>query len=232
MIYGNNNSVRLYGKVADNFLESVGVSIFDDGDIAIGESIFDLSTACDILEENGVILCEDCIVLEGEQAEEYKARKAKEKADAKKAYDERNKPNKYQYGTTKGDKYPGYNNHSHKDIDRSLKADEMISRTRDRYFGDSKKHNKNVRDAIHRLEDLERNTPYDKRGNSAYQAEKKRYEDAVNKADKTHNQNMKTYDNDVYRSTMRYLKNQDRIARSKKSTVQHNSTIFSNVEII
>lgn len=81
MIYGNNNSVRLYGKVADNFLESVGVSIFDDGDIAIGESIYDLSTACDILEENGVILCEDCIVLEGKQAEEYKARKAKEKDD-------------------------------------------------------------------------------------------------------------------------------------------------------
>ena len=76
MIYSNNSSVKLYGEVADNFLESVGVSIFDDGDIAIGESIFDLSTGCDILEENGVILCEDCIVLEGKQAEEYKARKA------------------------------------------------------------------------------------------------------------------------------------------------------------
>ena len=78
MIYGNNSSIKLYGEVADNFLESVGVSIFDDGDIAIGESIYDLSTACDILEENGVILCEDCVVLEGKQAEEYKARKAKE----------------------------------------------------------------------------------------------------------------------------------------------------------
>lgn len=80
MIY-NNSSVKLYGEVADNFLESVGVNIFDDGDIAIGESIYDLSTGCDILEENGVILCEDCIVLEGKQAEEYKARKAKEKED-------------------------------------------------------------------------------------------------------------------------------------------------------
>ena len=82
MIYGNNVAtsapIRLYGVVADNFLESVGVSIFDDGDIAIGESIYDLSTACDILEESGIVLCEDCIVLEGKQAEEYKARKAKE----------------------------------------------------------------------------------------------------------------------------------------------------------
>lgn len=85
MIYGNNGAtstpVRLYGEVADNFLESVGVSIFDDGDIAIGESVYDTETACDILEESGIVLCEDCIVLEGKQAEEYKARKAKEKAD-------------------------------------------------------------------------------------------------------------------------------------------------------
>ena len=81
MIYGNNNGitpVRLYGEVADNFLESVGVSIFDDGDIAIGESVFDMDTACDILEENGVILCEDCIVLEGKQAEEYLRNKQKQ----------------------------------------------------------------------------------------------------------------------------------------------------------
>ena len=89
MIYGNNGitPTRLYGEVADNFLESVGVSIFDDGDIAIGESIFDLSTGCDILEENGVILCEDCIVLEGKQAEEYKARKAKEREEEANKYD-------------------------------------------------------------------------------------------------------------------------------------------------
>ena len=67
MIYGNNgNPTRLYGEVADNFLESVGVSIFDDGDIAIGESIVDLSTGCDILEENGITLCEDYILVEGE----------------------------------------------------------------------------------------------------------------------------------------------------------------------
>lgn len=91
MIYGNNGAtstpVKLYGAVADNFLESVGVSIFDDGDIAIGESVFDLETGCDILEENGVILCEDCIVLEGKQAEEYKARKAKEREEEAKKYD-------------------------------------------------------------------------------------------------------------------------------------------------
>ena len=199
MIYGNNNSVKLYGEVADNFLESVGVGIFDDGDIAIGESIFDLSTGCDILEENGIVLCEDCIVLEGKQAEEYKARKAKEKADAEKVkgdelkFDSEN--NKYMYGTKIGKNYP------RRKVSRDDARGDLL------------------------------------RMNTARNIENKAYRDYQDKYDKDHNPNHLRRSVDVdtiatHRSIMRNLKNQDRIAKSKKSTVQHNSTIFSDIEII
>lgn len=210
MIYGNNGTtstpVRLYGAVADNFLESVGVSIFNDGDIAIGESIFDLDTACDILEESGVILCEDCIVLEGKQAEEYKARKAKEKTDAEKAYRDRNinsTNNKYDYGTTKGKNYPKNNKYSLQDWDRADRADAMIEKARNKYA---------ITHAIH-------DGPFSNK-------------DAKAKADKAFHQYLRTHDDDVYRSAMRKLKREDKKKRSNNPTVQHNSTVFSDIEIV
>ena len=209
MIYSVNNGitpVRLYGEVADNFLESVGVSIFDDGDVAIGESIFDLDTACDILEESGVILCEDCIVLEGKQAEEYKARKAKEKADAEKAYRDRNinsTTNKYDYGTTKGKNYPKNNKYSFQDWDRADRADAMIEKARNKY---------SITHAIH-------DAPFGSNKDKA-------------KADKAFHQYLRTYDDDVYRSAMRKLKREDKKKRSNNPAIQHNSTIFSDIEII
>lgn len=45
--------------------------------------------ADDFLYESGITLYEDCIVLEGEQAEEYKRRKAEEKAKKEKEEEER-----------------------------------------------------------------------------------------------------------------------------------------------
>ena len=70
-------NITLYGQDADNFLESYGIELYEDS-IVIGESMFDGYDGECLLNENGIFLFEDCIVLEGEQAEAYKARKAKE----------------------------------------------------------------------------------------------------------------------------------------------------------
>lgn len=60
-IYSKNSQpIKLYGEEADMFLEN-----------------------------NGIFLFEDCVVLEGEQAEAYRKRKADEKAAAEKAEEER-----------------------------------------------------------------------------------------------------------------------------------------------
>lgn len=87
MIYSKNNtesyseSIALFGEEADAMLEFVGVALYEST-IVIGENTYDGSEAEAFLAENGIHLYEDHIVLEGKQAEEYKARKAKEKADA------------------------------------------------------------------------------------------------------------------------------------------------------
>ena len=88
MIYSVNESANtytesmaLFGYDADEFLESVEVALYEDS-VAIGENVYDGAEAEAFLAENGIHLYDDHIVLEGKQAEEYKARKAKEKADA------------------------------------------------------------------------------------------------------------------------------------------------------
>ena len=82
MIYSVNesttNKIALFGQDADNFLESVGVALYENT-VAIGENVYDGAEAEEFLAENGIFLYEDHIVLEGKQAEEYKARKAKER---------------------------------------------------------------------------------------------------------------------------------------------------------
>ena len=83
MIYNNPNTINetsnviLCGTEADSFLESYGITLFSDA-VVIGEMVMDGITGENILAENGITLNEDHIVLEGKQAEEYKARKAKE----------------------------------------------------------------------------------------------------------------------------------------------------------
>lgn len=93
MIYSNNKPLVLTESTADEFLESVGVELFDD-EISINGTIYEGTYGESILEENGIFLYEDCIVLEGEAAkkvtmQDYISRKAKEKADAKKADNDR-----------------------------------------------------------------------------------------------------------------------------------------------
>ena len=81
MIYrANNEPLVLTESDADSFLESVGVELYEDS-IAIDGTLYEGTYGESILEANGIFLYEDGIVLEGKQAEEYKARKANEKAD-------------------------------------------------------------------------------------------------------------------------------------------------------
>ena len=82
MIYSvnNNEPLVLVEAAADEFLEAVGVELFDD-EISINGTLYEGSYGEEILAENGIFLYEDGIVLEGKQAEEYKAKRAKEKAD-------------------------------------------------------------------------------------------------------------------------------------------------------
>lgn len=85
MIYNRNinKSIILYGIDADKFLESCNISIYKDF-VAIGDNTtISIVEARKLLEENGISLYEDHIILEGQQAEDYKKRKAKEAEDRK-----------------------------------------------------------------------------------------------------------------------------------------------------
>lgn len=91
MIYNIGSTIELVGQEADNFLEASGITICDD-EIIIEDAVVEFNAAIEHLAENGISLYEDCIILEGKQAEEYKARKAKEKEDRdKQDLEEKNK---------------------------------------------------------------------------------------------------------------------------------------------
>ena len=91
MIYSvNNEHLVLVEAAADSFLESVGVKLYDN-EISINGTLYEGTYGESILAENGIFLYEDGIVLEGKQAEEYKARKAAEKKAETDAEDERNR---------------------------------------------------------------------------------------------------------------------------------------------
>ena len=91
MIYSvNNKPLVLIESDADNFLESVGVRLYED-EISINGTLYEGVYGESILAENGIFLYEDGIVLEGEAAkkvtiQDYKARKEKEEIDDYKKY--------------------------------------------------------------------------------------------------------------------------------------------------
>jgi hypothetical protein len=141
MIYrANNEPLVLIEDAADAFLESVGVRLFED-EISIDGTLYEGSYGESILEENGIFLYEDGIVLEGQQAEEYKARKAKEKADTEEAEEARLKKS-YKMDGSKGDfvrfytpagnqKHSGNSNYisvSKKDNERAKRTDEIFNK--------------------------------------------------------------------------------------------------------
>ena len=81
--------------------------------------------ADDFLYESGITLYEDCIVLEGEQAEEYKRRKAEEKARKEKEEEERDHR---RYDNDRyGNKYTSSNPNYKKIIRDALNGDDKAS---------------------------------------------------------------------------------------------------------
>lgn len=60
--------VRLYGEAAINFLESIGVELFEST-LSIDDVVYDGSYGEQILAENGVHLYEDGIIIEGKMAD-------------------------------------------------------------------------------------------------------------------------------------------------------------------
>lgn len=77
--------VKLYSEIADSFLEDCEIDIdLSNNELTIGEAVLDLATGCDFLAENGIILCEDCIILteESDAVKEYNSRKSNNQPDA------------------------------------------------------------------------------------------------------------------------------------------------------
>lgn len=106
MIYKNANNITLYGEAVDDFLKSCGIELYSDC-VVIGENTFSCEDGEAILNENGVFLYEDGIVLEGQQADDYRARKAKEIRDNKKIDIDR-KERRYGYKAKQGSKGKAY----------------------------------------------------------------------------------------------------------------------------
>lgn len=80
------DKIVLTEEDADEFLESIGVELYNDH-MAIGEFTVSGIEGQNILEENGIFLYENCIMLDEINAKEYLDKKQKEydkkKADAK-----------------------------------------------------------------------------------------------------------------------------------------------------
>ena len=71
MIYSTNNKpLVLTEDAADEFLEAVGVKLYED-EISINGTLYEGSYGESILEANGIFLYEDGIVLEGQYADAF-----------------------------------------------------------------------------------------------------------------------------------------------------------------
>lgn len=159
MIYNIGSTIELVGQEADNFLEASGITIRDD-EIIIEDAVVEFDAAIEHLAENGISLYEDCIILEGKQAEEYKARKKKEQMDTYKKDRDREKRRTLAGNKDRGVYWTGsdFRLGSKDDDTRNKKVDEMIDKERDsrryehdrafkiaynRDFNDSKANKKN-----------------------------------------------------------------------------------------
>ena len=251
MIYSTNNEpLVLIEDAADSFLESVGVRLFED-EISINGVMYEGSYGESILEENGIFLYEDGIVLEGEQAEEYKARKAKEKADAEEAESNRNKR---RYSKNSG--YGMFHKSKQDDFDRKIASAKI-------YDKEATKRAEDKINAKLKLDSIKaRSNAFKKKmselgpsptGNKSSDIQKRKdwtrkyvaYRDEADKLDRYY---LPMNRKDVEKAELSYnrIKDnkhsaQDAINRhmrrhpkqyGKKPSVQHNSTIFSDIEII
>ena len=129
MIYKNNPCIKLFGEEADIFLA-----------------------------ESGITLYEDCIVLEGEQAEAYKARKeAEEKSKWKKEHDRQNGPRSTD--TTSGPNTREYNNaknsRSREEFEAKQRSAEKVRDEADRRWKAAWDHRNDDKDYNHNYENLQ-----------------------------------------------------------------------------
>ena len=143
--------VFLIEDKADAFLESIGITLYEDS-IAIDGTLYDGTYGESILESNGIFLYEDGIVLEGMSKKEYldkKEQEANDKDNAAKAAIERNKRRQ------KNISHPYYGEYhvklNPKDTDDSFKRDQRFKYAdtiTDRYLSKHPEH-KNNRSMIH-----------------------------------------------------------------------------------
>lgn len=85
---------------ADEFLESIGVTLYENS-MTIGETTISGIEGQNVLEGYGIFLYEDSILVEGEQAEAYKRKKEEEKAEQKEQDKER-RERRYGNGSAPG----------------------------------------------------------------------------------------------------------------------------------
>ena len=166
MIYNNTKeiqteSVALFGEEADELLESLDIEL-GEFTIAIGENVYDGAEAERFLNENGIMLYEDHIVLEGRKAEEYLMRKQKILNDEKES--ENKKYGKYgSRSTTMAGKYGvmtyngrgDYTSHNTTDNNPKYNATRGIRNYRRKYNDVMAKTSKKEED-LKRVEDREK----------------------------------------------------------------------------
>lgn len=211
MIYSPNNNepLVLVEAAADSFLESVGVKLYDD-EISINGTLYEGVYGESILAENGIFLYEDGIVLEGEYAEKYRERKEEEENKLYKGFRAEKKNaerRRHDTGTRVMSKQnPNYSKrYSDRKYNQILKADA--------------KRDRKVDDIIERELSRRRGLTINHDTGMYYNAgDKKEYNNLNKNIDSAAN------------ALSRNLRKQEK--KYAKTTVQHNSTIFSDIEII
>lgn len=151
MIYKNNNAstITLYGEAADDFLRSVGVELYEEH-VVIGENTFLGADGEAILNENGIFLYEDHIILEGQEADAYRARKAKEENENNPLNDKHNRRFTAKYGNFPSDKY--FNSPEYKKVEKEIsnRFDKVLD------GGDTKNYTNAIKYSTHAALALER----------------------------------------------------------------------------
>lgn len=205
MIYSINKSITLYGEAADDFLDSVGVELYEEH-VVIGENVYIGADGEAILNENGVYLYKDHIVLEGQQAEEH----------LKKQMDDYNKNNeederdiaKYNYGRR------DLNSRSPKTVNRDPKF---------KTARELEAHRKTYGRIMPGLSKSERK--YADAKNAELKIARQAHDMVVNKmADDNFNKSHLYYQR-AEDATRRYL-------RKQMKKTKHESTIFKSVDLI
>ena len=246
MIYSiNNEPLVLTEDAADAFLESVGVELYDD-EISINGTLYEGSYGESILESNGIFLYEDGIVLEGKQAEEYKARKAKEKEDRDIEHDKYFKHHGYGSGnpgagSRMGVQHPNYIKDSigilNKDDSKlRRKAEDRLAKKRAQYEDDRDQARANAYMHLHKYRSFDSKQPDSNLSKQGQEMKKQRYRKTADKHFKLSQDEWDKHDRAAHKVNLTLNKNTVRaVMRNEKKKLKHStneSTIFSDIDII